>query len=196
MHLFHSLAGALPVSHFLLKRYAEEAAEDPEQAMGPLVAMLYAEVYRMELHEDDLVSVCARIQAHGEKVATAAKAPGADKTKPKRKQSGGFSDYMNTFMEGLDLTETCLWLADMDPTKARQFYFEEDYELVEKMAEFKRRYEREHQRLLFEGPLFGFGGKYGGGGGGGRDEGKVTTHDLSGMSSKQALERIAAMSRR
>lgn len=194
MHLLHKLADVLPVSHYLLKRYAEEASEDPEQAMGPLVLMLYAEVYHVQLHEDDLVNVCSRIQAHGAKVEQVAET--VEGKKPKRKSSGGFSDYYGAFMEKLDMTETCLWLADMDPGKARRLYFEEDYELVEKMAEFKRGYEREQHRLLFEGPLFGFGGKYGSSSRSGHDEGKVTTHDLSEMTSQQALDRISQLSRR
>lgn len=197
MHLFHSLVDVLPISHYLLIRYAEEVNEDPEQIMGHLVRMLYAEVYHVDLHEEDLVAVCNRIQAHGEKVRARAedakKKPGNGQHKAVRK--GNFSDYYNEFMDKMDMTETCLWLADFDPEKARRLYLLEDYEVVEKMADFKRGYTREQQRLLFEGPLFGFGGKYGGGGGG-RNEGDVRVHDLSQMSSAQAMERISQMSKR
>ena len=195
MHLFHKLVGTLPISHYLLMRYAEEVSADPDQTMGFLVRMLYAEVYHVDLHPDDLVAVCARIQEHGDKVRARAEEVGR-KPRPKASQKGNFSDYYNAFMDKLDMTETCLWLADMDVDKARHLYLEEDYEVVEKMADFKRGHEREQHRLLFEGPLFGFGGKYGGAGGGGRNEGDVTVHDLSQMTSAQALERIAQMSRR
>lgn len=197
MHLFHSLVDVLPISHYLLMRYAEEVSSDPEQIMGHLVRMLYAEVYQLDLHEDDLVAVCSRIQAHGDKVkARAEEAQKKPGNGARAARKGNFSDYYNDFMDKLDMTETCLWLADFDPDKARRLYLREDYEVVEKMADFKRGYTREQQRLLFEGPLFGFGGKYGGAGGGGRNEGDVRVHDMSQMSSSQAMERISQMSRR
>ena len=195
MHLFHELTGVLPVSHYLLTRYAEEVSANPDQTMGALVHMLYAEVYHVDLHQDDLAAVCSRIEEHGNKVrARAEEASRKPKGQPQSKRKGNFSDYYNDFMSTLDMTDTCLWLAEMDVDKARRLYFEEDYQVVEKMADFKRGHEREQHRLLFEGALFGFGGKYGGSGG--RNEGDVTVHDLSQMTSAQALERIAQMSKR
>lgn len=194
MHLFHKLVDTLPISHYLLARYAEEVAQDPEQIMGNLVRMLYAEIYHVDLHRDDLEAVCRRITEHGEKVRQRAEEAAKKPKGPSSKRKGGFSDYYNGFMEKLDMTETCMWLADMDLDKARRLYLEEDYQVVEKLADFKRGLEAERNRLLFEGPLFGFGGKYGGGGG--RDEGQVTVHDLSEMTSEQALARIAQMSKR
>ena len=195
MHLFHKLVDALPISHYLLMRYAEEVNANPDQAMGHLVRSLYAETYHVDLHPDDLVAVCTRIEEHGDKVrARAEEASRKPKGQPQSKRKGNFSDYYNDFMAALDMTETCLWLADMDVDRARRLYFEEDYQVVEKMADFKRGYEREQHRLLFEGSLFGFGGKYGGSGS--RNEGDVTVHDLSQMTSAQALERIAQMSKR
>ena len=62
MHLFHRLTDVLPISQYLLKRYAEEVTENPDQVMGFLVRMLYAETYRVDLHEDDLIAVCTRIK--------------------------------------------------------------------------------------------------------------------------------------
>ena len=192
MHLFHRLTDVLPISQYLLKRYAEEVTENPDQVMGFLVRMLYAETYRVDLHEDDLIAVCTRIKEHGDKVEQKAAAP--DKKVSSVRSKGGFSDYYNNFMDKLDMTELCLWLADMDPARARKLYFEEDYEVVEKLAEFKQGYEREKNRLMFEGALFGFGGKYGSSSG--RDEGDVRVHDLTGKTAAEVMATVSKLGQR
>lgn len=195
-HLLHRLATALPVSHYFLARYAEEATADPEQEMGQLVQTVYAEVYHRLLDQEQLIEVCERLAAHGQKVADTAPAATPDGKKKAAQPAKEFCDYLNAWLAKLDMSETCLWVADFNPVEARRLYLVEDYEVVEDLAELKMGWEREKARLHFEGALFGFGGKYGTGKGKNRDEGEVRVHDFSQMSSAQALERMAAMGRR
>ena len=193
-HLLHKLANALPISHYFLARYAEEASADPEQAMGELVQSVYAEVYQKLLEEDQLIEICERLAAHGQKVADTPATP--DTGKKKAAPAKAFSDYLNAWLAKLDMSEVCLWIADFNPVEARRLYLVEDYEVVEAMAELKQGWEREKARLHFEGALFGFGGKYGTSSGKSRDEGEVRVHDMSQMSSAEALARMAAMGKR
>lgn len=195
MHLFHRLHGVLPISQYLLKRYAEEVSNDPELVLGELVFMLYAEVYQVQLHEEDLSAVCARITGYGEKVMERAATPA--KPRPAAAAKKGFSDYFNKFLQEMDISETCMWLADFNLHEARRLYYEEDFEVVEALSVTRLGYERERARLQFEGPLFGFGGGYQGRSG--RDEGEVRVHDMSQlktMTAAEAAQKLSQMGRR
>lgn len=196
MHVFRRLAEQLPISQHFLIRYAEEVQAEPDLELGELVRTLYAEVYRELLEHDQLIEVCTRIEAHGQKIEERAAVKTQDKRKPTIKGGRQFSDYFNEFIEKLDTSQVCLWLADFDTERARFLYFREDYEVVAAMVELKLGLEREHNRVVFEGALFGFGGKYGGSGVGGRDEGEVRVHDMSQMSSGDAFATLAALGRR
>lgn len=193
-HVLHKLARQLPVSHYLLKRYAEEVSDNPDQTMGELVAALYQEIYGRELEDAELVEICERLIKNGDEVAsTPAPPPGAVTKKP----SAGkrmFSDYFNEWAAGLDLGQQCLWIADFDPSRARHLYMYEDFEMVEALAALRLDFERERNRVQFEASLFGFGGGYGKQSK--RDEGEVKVHDLTNMSSQDALARIAALGQR
>lgn len=193
MHLFHRLADELPISQFMLKRYAEEVERDPEVRLGDLVFLLYAEVYQVQLHDDDLARVCERITGHGEKVRERAATPAKPGTKHSHGKSG-FSDYFNKFLDGMDLSQTCMWLAGFDLKEARRLYYQEDFEVVEELSTMRLGYEREQARLQFEGPLFGFGGGYKGASR--RDEGDVRVHDLSQMTSTDAAKYLSQFGRR
>ena len=196
-HVFRRLVGTLPISQYFLARYAEEAQAQPEITIGELVRDLYAEIYHRLLDDDDLQAVCQRIGEHGEKVQARAKANGAARQPAKKSSSNRlFSDYFNEFVTQLDASQMCLWLADFDPVRARALYFDEDHEVVTEMADFKVRLSQEQNRIAFEGALFGFGGKYGSATPAGRDLGDVQVHDLSGLTAQEAMERIAAASRR
>lgn len=196
-HLFFTLRDMLPVSHLFLALYGETARENQDMPAGDLVRLIYAEVYQVDLEEDQVLQICERLETHGarlrEMVTKLENRTAEKKAKPAERGRG---DFFEEWLEGLDMTQTMLWLADFNLAEARRLYSLEDYELVERMVVTKKRMTQEQGRLDYESTLFGFGGKYGKSTGGGRDLGEVRTHDLSNLSSEQALARLAQMSRR
>lgn len=194
-HVLRRIAGKVKISQFLMARYAEEVAQDPDQPMGELIRTLYAEQYQKLLDDEQLEEICGRIIEHGERLAKATEEAKPARVSPAQGQLRG--QYMADHLSKMDATSTCLWLANFDAREAQRLYMDEDYELVETMAQVRRLHEQEASRLEFENALFGFGGSYGKGKGpAARDEGEVRVHDLSGLTSQQALDRIAAMGRR
>lgn len=201
MHLFRRLVNSPKISHYFLALYAEAAEEDPEQPMGELVRTVYAEVYRKFLDDEQLVEVCSRLSAHGQRVidqVDAAEKP-AGNGKPARTTGSsdrGFGEYFQEWTAKLEMPQLCLLLANFDADRARQLYLLEDYEVVETMASCWRGLEYERGRLVYEASLFGFGGKYGKDKGARRDEGEVTVHDLSQLSPDAVRSKIAALGKR
>lgn len=203
MHLFRKLANQIPLSLYLLARYGELAKESPDASAVSILQQAYLESCGEELSEEDAVTCCLRLEDHGQKAMEAAEAAAA---KPQRQQTQGkprpfqaksFSDYFNHHLNSLDTTQTLLWLTEFDEREAWRLYMEADYEVVEHMLDTKKGLEQERNRLLYEGPLFGFGGKYGNSSGRpDRDEGDVRVHDISEMTPEQALARITAAQKR
>ena len=200
-HLFRKLAGHHKISLYLLARYGEKVQENPEATMGPLMQELYEEVYGIVPEEQDLVAICERIIAHGEEVAKKSEEKAEKPAQPQRKRptspARNFSDYYTEALNGLDVTQTLLWLTDFDSEEAQRLYLQEDFELVECMIDTKMKLSYEENRIRYEAVLFGFGGKYSGSGTGSkRDEGEIRVHDMSEMTAADALAKIQAMQRR
>lgn len=198
MHLFKRLANTLPVSLYMLARYAEEVQADPETAVGEMVRSIYAEIYEKYLEDDQLIAICERLQEYGLKVQEAANKakPPAESAAAAKHRDKYFSEYFNTFMDSLDVSKSMMWLTEFDATKARNLYMYEDFEVVEAMLETKRGLENERNRLLYEAALFGFGGGYSKGSGKAKDEGDVIVHDLSKVPPNQMIARINAAQQR
>lgn len=196
-HVLHKLYGKHPVSHLFLKLYAEAARDNPEETVGALVREVYAQVYGVELDDEALEEVAARLHEHGERVQEVlAKTSNGDpaKAKPRRRSERGRGDYYDEWLTGQDISQTMFWLTGYNAQEARRLYEEEDYEIVEAMISTKRLHDMELGRLQFEAALFGFGGHYGNGKR--RDEGEVRVHDMSNMSSADALNKLAELGRR
>lgn len=206
MHLLHKLANAAPISLYFLARYREEVEADPDNQVGPLIRRLYQEIYGQLLDDETLTDICVRLADNGKRVQEReendAPAKSARPQPPKAQTGPGkfYSDYYNRFVSKFDTTQSLLWLTEFNAAEARRLFLYEDFELVEHMIEVKQGLEQERNRLIYEGPMFGFGGKYSGGAGGGRagakDEGEVVVHDMTSMTAEQAAARISALQRR
>lgn len=193
MHLLLRLYGQPRVSHHFLAVYAQTAKDDPELQLGEAVFLAYVEIHQREPDEHTLLQICERLVAHGEKVSNQPeKKPGVSGGK---KQN--FGEYYDTFLNELDLTAVCMWVAGYDPERARALYYDEDYEVFDELVKTKLRDAREVARLHFEGALFGFGGSYGTGGKlPGVNEGDVKVHDPTRMSGQDYVNLIANAGRR
>lgn len=87
-------------------------------------------------------------------------APSGGAEKQKKKQRG-FGDFWLDHYSGVRPEEMCLVLSGMDIERADRLYCEEDKEDVVRLYGLFLRSKIEDNRLLYEGPLMGFGGSYG-----------------------------------
>lgn len=71
-----------------------------------------------------------------------------------------FGAALEEWSKTLTPTESCLLLADFDPSKARHLFWYEEADILEVALKAKLRYLSTRHSGSFEAVLYGFGGKY------------------------------------
>lgn len=195
-HLFKRTLDVIPLSFMFLDLYADFIAGSPEASAGEAIRVIYAEVYRQDLSDEDLYQVAERLSDYAKRV-TEKIVPGTDPQKRKPPStSKQFGDYFRAALASLDTSEKLLWLAGYDVAKARHLYALEDFEVVDELITLRQKMADEEARLSYEASLFGFGGKYGSGSRSRHDEGEVTVTDLRGKSAAEMQAFMASKAQR
>jgi hypothetical protein len=98
------------------------------------------------------------------------------------RQGKSFGSSFSAWFSGLSATESCLYLADYDIEKALNYYWKEDFLLVQEAIRVKSACDSQLSLIALEASMYGFGGKYA------DDQAGENIIDLSDPSAKAALE--------
>lgn len=194
MHIFRELFDSKPISLLFLKLYAEAVELDPEVTAADAIRTAWAEIYRTYLEDEDVLQICNRMSKSEADLKPVTDTPPSQG--PKRPAIRSFGDYFRETIASLDQVELLLWVCDFHTDEARRLYEREDYRVVEELIKVRQRMENEKARLMFEGALFGFGGKYGHEGASRKDEGEVRITDLRNRSRAEIAQFMADKARR
>lgn len=96
-----------------------------------------------------------------------------------RKSGKTFGSSYAEWLSELDATQSCLYLADYDITKALQLYWNEDYKIVQEAIKLKSNHESQKTLAQLESCMYGFGGKYSDDSGAGNDPNTVNIDDAN-----------------
>lgn len=140
-----------------LRDAAVEGGDDivmPDADFRALVSKAFSTAYgSVSVSLDILVDrVAGHIKKAADKLAVPTPTP-----KPAAK---GFGSHLMGWLDSMTPTTLCLYLAEYDPVKASQVYWQHDRFLVEEAARAKAEAEWVRAVLAFEASMYGFGGSY------------------------------------
>jgi hypothetical protein len=90
-----------------------------------------------------------------------------------------FAGYLAGWAGKLDVAGLCLYVADYDFFKARDYYTQLDQQTLVAIAHDKLQFEFERARVSFEAAMFGFGGSYKGSSDANTEEFDLTSDNAS-----------------
>lgn len=129
--------------------------------LGPLVFEAFSEVYEPKAVKTHMTQIMGVVSEHLRTLAEkAAKSPIKAADRPGPKPTKTFGSGFNAWLDGMDPSGLCLYLADFDPEKAMHYYWRVSKQDVEYAAKAKVGHEWERVMVGFESVMYGFGGSY------------------------------------
>jgi hypothetical protein len=124
--------------------------------MVPILSqcLLDCDLVEGDVKEEHLAEIISRLQAL-EKESREREGSSSKTGKGKY-----FAGYLTEWATNLNYVGLCLYAADFDYSKAREYFEKYDQQSIIALAHDRLRMDFEKARVAFEASLFGFGGKY------------------------------------
>lgn len=151
----------LPLTGLFMERLGvkvEEAGGLNETNLMPVITSCIkeCELVEGEVEEKHVLEVISRLKELESESDQDGKKPGSNKTGKGR----FFAGYLTDWATKLNYVQLCLYAANFDYQKAREYFEKRDQQSIIALAHDKLRLDFEMARVSFEAALFGFGGKY------------------------------------
>ena len=144
------------VEHLGIK--IEQAGGLTEENVFPTVSqcLLDCGLVEGEVKEKHVVEIITRLKRLEEEDEA------KERSEPEEDSGKGkfFAGYLSHWATQLNYVQLCLYAADFDYLKAREYFEKQDQQSIIALAHDKLRFDFERARVAFEAALFGFGGKY------------------------------------
>jgi hypothetical protein len=140
-----------------IKLQSFEQTPTNEETAVILLDCLKESGLRKEPAEDDLRYVVEELEKRHQDSEEKRNKEGESNKTGKGKH---FAGYFASWASEMTYDKLCLYVADYDFTKAKDYYETQDQQTIVAIADEKLRLEFEKVRAAFEAALFGFGGGY------------------------------------